>query len=413
MFNPELIRQDFPILSREVNHQPLIYFDNAATTQKPQAMLEALVNYYSQHNANVNRGLHTLGDESTQALTQAKETIAKHFRSSSDELILTKNSTEGFNLLGYSWGLSDLNQDQVILVSQLEHHSNLIIWQEVAEKTGAKLQVVKLNSDLSFDYTEFEKLLKAFGSRVSLISLNHLSNVTGLDLNLENIYSLKSEYARNSKLVLDIAQSAAHQPVDFSRPEVDAVVFSAHKMYGPMGIGGMLVKPDWLKQLQPIFFGGGMIEAVDWKHSSYQKTNERFVAGTPNVAGAVAWAAALDYLNQFDSGHIKKHLQSLSQYTVESLEEFDWLDLVGVNNDKHPKQSIVSYSIKGAHGHDVAQVLNSFGIAARSGHHCTQPLHLEYELGGTLRFSYAIYNTLDEVDHLKQALGQTEKILKL
>lgn len=411
MFNPDEIKKQFPIFSRQIHGQPLVYLDSAATSQKPQAVIDALVDYYSNHNANVHRGVHTLSDESTTMYEQSRQTIAQFFGATAKQLILTKNTTEAINLIGYSWALNILETEDVILVSQLEHHSNLLVWQEVARQTGAKLVIVKVTESGQVDMADLGRYLKTLGERIKIVSLSQLSNVTGAILSVEEVVGLIRQHAPKAKLVLDCAQSAPQFKIDFGSLGADAIVFSGHKLYGPMGIGGLIVKTDWLKQFRPFLLGGGMIKIVDWKESTFVDAPEKFDAGTPNVADTVGLAAAVEFLADLGMDHVEKHSRDLVGYGLSLLSNLSNLRIIGPTAVKDRLGS-VAFTYTGINGHDVAQILDSQGIAVRSGHHCTQPLHIQYGWGASVRVSFGVYNSPADIDRLVEGLRKVKEIIR-
>jgi cysteine desulfurase/selenocysteine lyase len=395
------IRKDFPILSRTINNHPLVYLDNAATSQKPQVVIDAITNYYSHHNANVHRGIHTLGDESTQAYQNARVTISRFIGASEpNELIFIRNTTEAVNLVAYSWGLSHLRQGDEIIVTELEHHSNLIPWQRVCEQTGAKLIFLPItaNGDLATEYLE-----SLVGKRTKLVALTHISNVLGTVNDVYHLTKTIKGYQSKVKIFLDAAQSVPHMPIHVSQLNVDFMAFSGHKMLGPMGIGGLWIKKDLLLELDPFLVGGGMIKEVIKSKSTWADLPDRFDAGTPNVAGAVGLAAACEYLKQVDLLAIHEHEHLLTTYSLNRLIELEGEGKVNVYGprDLENRAGILTFNIVGAHAHDVAQILDrEFGIAIRSGHHCNQILNDALGVPATCRASVYLYNTQEEIDLL-------------
>lgn len=411
MFNPDKIKKQFPIFSRQIHGHPLVYLDTAATAQKPKQVIDALVDYYSNHNANIHRGVHTLGDESTHMFEHARETVATFLGASSKQLIFTKNTTEAINLIGYSWALNHISSDEVILVSKLEHHSNLLVWQEVVRQAGAKLVVVRVTDDGHVDIPELERYLSGLGERIRILALSHLSNITGSVLPLEEVTELVKRYAPQAKLVLDCAQSAPALMLDFADMKVDALTFSGHKLYGPMGIGGLVVTQSWLKEFRPFMLGGGMIKVVDYQAATYVETPEVFDAGTPNVADTVGLASAVEFLEELSMDQVEQHSRDLVRYSLSRLSDLNNLSIIGPV-DPQKRLGSVAFTIDGLNGHDIAQVLDSQGIAVRSGHHCTQPLHLEFGWGASVRASFGVYNSKADVDQLIVGLVKAQEVLR-
>lgn len=441
MFDLEMIRDDFPILSRKVNGKPLVYLDNAATSQKPQVVIDALVDYYRNHNANVHRGIHTLGDESTRMYAEAREKIASFLGAKPNELVLVRNTTEAINLVAFAWARENLKEgdpstnsgQSVIVVSELEHHSNLVTWQEVAKATGAGVAFVKVNNSGEIDLEDFEYLLEALGEEVKLIALSAVSNTTGAELDIERVIKIKKKYAKSAKILIDGAQSVPQKKTEFDQWGVDFLAFSGHKMYGPMGIGGLLVKEQVFAEMGVFLTGGGMIAAVELTGTEFGDIPDKYDAGTPNVAGAVGLAAACEYLEVLEMDQVEKHARELTEYAVEKLSKISCISLIGpmkrncksetlsskknlnrkAENSKLGRLGSVAFVYEGVHAHDVAQVLDSEGVAVRSGHHCTQPLHSKFGWVATTRASFGIYNTKADVDKLVEGLEKVKKVFKL
>lgn len=421
MFNPKRVQEDFPIMKRKIHGKRLVYLDNAATSQKPQVVIDALVDYYSNHNANVHRGIHVLGDESTKMYQQARERVADFFGARGNELVFVRNTTEALNLVAYAWARRELTQGEVIITSELEHHSDLVTWQEVAKDTGAGLTFAEVNEEGEIDVDHLRALLEKLGKGVKLIALAMVSNATGAVLDVGRVVELKKRYAREAVLVLDAAQAAPHMKIDFSKLEAEFVAFSGHKMYGPMGIGGLLAKEDILDSMEPFMTGGGMIREVELTGTEYADLPDRYDAGTPNVGGAVALAAAVDYLNGLGMDNVEKHGKILVEYALEKLEKVEEVKLVGPSfaeaseggsGKRLSRLGSVAFVYEGVHAHDVAQILDSEGVAVRSGHHCTMPLHSKFEWTATTRASFGVYNTREDVDRLIGGLNKVEQVFK-
>lgn len=399
------IRLDFPILSRLVHDHPLIYLDNAATSQKPQVVIDALVDYYTVHNANVHRGIHTLGDESTQAYNQARATIASFIGASHpNELIFVRNTTEAINLVAFSWGLAHLKSGDEIIVTELEHHSNLVTWQQVCLQTGAKLIFLPItnNGDLADEYLE-----SLVGKRTRLVALAHISNVLGTINDVYHLVKKIKTFQPSVKIMLDAAQSIPHQPVNVSQLNVDFTAFSGHKMLGPMGIGGLYIKKDILETLEPFLVGGGMIKDVKRDHTTWAELPDRFDAGTPNVAGALGLAAACQYLKKQGMLQVREHEINLTSHGLDQLQDLEKQGIVTLygQRDSSKRAGILTFNVTGVHAHDVAQILDrEFGIAIRSGHHCNQILHSKLNLPATCRASFYLYNTQEETNTLVKGI---------
>ena len=400
------IKKDFPILERKVHEKPLVYLDNAATSQKPKQVVEAMVDYYYNHNANVHRGIHVLGDESTKLYHESRDVIAKFFGAKSNELIFVRNTTEAINLVAYSWARNNISEGELIVTSELEHHSNLVTWQEVARETGAGLVYVNVGKDGQVDMEDLDAVLDKLGKDVKLIALTGVSNATGAELDVSKLIELKKKYAGGAKILLDGAQMAPHKRINFDKLGVEFLGFSGHKMYGPMGVGGLLVKEEVLKKMQPVLVGGGMISEVELLGTTYADLPDRFDAGTPNVAGAVGLMAACIYLEKIGMNDVEKHGRELASYAYKKLSDLEVVEVVGPEK----RLGSVAFRYKGVHAHDVAQVLDSEGIAVRSGHHCTMPLHNKFEWVATTRASFGIYNSKEDVNSLVKALEKVEKV---
>lgn len=412
---PDQIKNDFPILQDE----NLVYLDNAATSQKPYQVIKAISDYYQTKNANVHRGVHRLSDESTLIYEQARQTISQFFGAKPEELILTRNTTESINGVAYGWADHHLSEGDVILTTPLEHHSNLVVWQQVCGRVGCRLEFVEISEEGLLNLADLEQKLNNFP--VKLISLTHISNALGSVLPTSSVADLLNSKFRpedRPRVVLDGAQSAPHMPIDFSQLGVDFYAFSGHKMLGPMGIGGLLVKSELLNsgEMQPWYFGGGMIAEVSLRQTSFHENPvDRFTPGTPDVASAVGLAAACDYLSQFGMSAVLEHDLQLVEYALERLSSIDWLQLVGPKTAKNHADDLqrlgsVAFICPGIHAHDVAQVLDGQGVAVRSGHHCTMPLHTANDWIATVRASFQIYNSKDDVDRLIQGLEKVKNV---
>ena len=416
-FNLTSIQADFPILQRQVNGKPLVYLDNAATTQKPQVVIDAITNYYTQHNANVHRGVHALSDESTRLFEESRQVVADFFSSFPEEVIFCSNSTAALNGVAYGWADHHLQNGDLILTSIQEHHSNLVVWQEVAKRTGAQLIFIELDELGQLNLEHFQKMLHDHDKKIKLVALTQVSNALGVINPIEEMMALlKKQFGENRpRVVLDVAQSAPRIPISFPELDVDFLAFSGHKLLGPMGSGGLLVKKELLKsgEMQPWLFGGGMIQTVGAEVSDYaEEIVDRFVAGTPDVASAVGLAAAIRYMQKIGMDSILKHDQQLVQYTLEQLETFPQVNIIGPRPDFPQLKRVGSVSLiyQGVQAHDVAQVLDSEGVAVRSGHHCTMPLHQHFHWQASTRLSFEIYNSTQDIDVFIQALHKVKQV---
>lgn len=413
--SPAIVTQ-FPILQRRVHGQRLSYLDNAATTQKPQRVLDALVEYYSQHNANVHRGVHTLSDESTQVFLDAHEKVAAFFGATSAQLLFTRNTTEAMNHLAWGWR-TNLNPGDVVVTTLQDHHSSLVPWQQVATDRQARVVTWPVTTDGSLDLEAGLTLLKEHLQSLRVIVLPHVSNVIGSVTPIDEIVAWLRDHNLRDKVlvVLDAAQSAPHLPIDFTELRIDALVFSGHKLYGPMGSGGAIVSLHLLKKLTPVLTGGGMIDTVTSQTASFSEDPvDRFTAGTPDVASLVGLAAAFEWFQAIGWDAIQEHEHNLLQYAWQKLSENPRVDLIGpaVTVSPHSRVGSVSWLYEGAHAHDVAQILDRAGVAVRSGHHCTMPFHAAMQWQATCRASVAVYNTRQDIDQLCAGLLEVDKVFR-
>lgn len=402
-FDPEVLRRDFPILQQSVNGAPLVYLDNAATTQKPEAVIEAIGNYYRHDNANVHRGVHTLSDRATLAFEAARETVARFINSPrSHQVIWTRGATEAINLVAYSWGRKQLRAGDRILVSYLEHHSNIVPWQLVAAATGAEVVPIPITEAGDIDLQALAGLLD---ERVKLVAINHVSNALGTINPVAEISRMA--HAAGAKILVDGAQAVAHMAVDVQSIGCDFYVFSAHKLFGPTGIGVLWGREALLEDMPPFLGGGEMIETVSFSGSTWNTLPFKFEAGTPNIAGAIGLAAAIDYLAGIDIEAAAAHEVNLLQHSVTLAAQVDGLRRIG-----SPSQAvgIFSFVLEGVHPSDLGMLLDEQGIAVRTGHHCTQPLMAHYQLPGTVRASYSLYNTADDVERLFAGIHKAKRL---
>ncbi|MGO3183944.1 MAG: aminotransferase class V-fold PLP-dependent enzyme [Aequorivita sp.] len=401
-FNIQKIRDDFPILSRKVNGYPLVYLDNAATSQKPQQVIDCIVDYYSNYNANIHRGVHTLSQEATDAYEAARQKIQTHFNAKeSYEILFTAGTTHGINLVAN--GFSEiLKKGDEIIVSAMEHHSNIVPWQMLCERTGASLKVIPMNEEGALIMEEYEDLLC---EKTKLVFVNHISNALGTINPIEKI--IKKAHKVGAAVLIDGAQSCSHVKPDFQQLDVDFYVTSAHKMCGPTGVGILYMKEEWGNKLPPYQGGGEMIAEVTFEKTTYAGLPHKFEAGTPNICGGIAFGAAIDYLNEIGFEAIEKHENELLEYATEKLLEIEGLKIYGTGH----KTSVVSFNIEGLHPYDIGTIVDKLGIAVRTGHHCAQPIMDFYKIPGTVRASFAFYNTIEEVDALVNAVKKAKMML--
>ena len=403
MFNVEAIRKDFPILSRKVNGKPLVYFDNAATTQKPQQVIDVIVDYYSNYNANIHRGVHTLSQEATDLYEQARLKIQSHFNAKfSHEIIFTSGTTHSINLVANGFS-SLLKKGDDIIVSALEHHSNIVPWQMLCERTGATLKVIPMNEEGELIMSEFDTLLS---KNTKLVFVNHISNALGTINPIE--YIIEEAHKIGAAVLIDGAQSTPHIKPDVQALDADFYVTSAHKICGPTGVGMLYGKESWLKKLPPYQGGGEMIAEVSFEKTTYADLPHKFEAGTPNICGGIAFGAAIDYMNGIGFENIAAYENELLEYGTTKLLEIEGLKIYGTS--KH-KTSVISFNLKGIHPYDVGTILDKLGIAVRTGHHCAQPIMDFYKIPGTVRASFAFYNTKAEIDTFIEAVKKAKMML--
>jgi len=401
----ERIRADFPILQRQVNGRPLIYLDNAATTQKPRQVIDALVDFYTTTNANVHRGVHTLSVESTDLYEAARERIGNFVGARSpEELVFVRNTTEAVNLVAVCWGRANLKPGDEILASALEHHSNLVPWQRVAQETGARIRLIQLTPDGTVDLDDYRQLLSP---RTRVVAIAHASNVLGTISNLAEISDLAHRVG--AIVVADGAQSVPNVPTDVTALGIDFLAFSGHKMLGPTGIGGLWGRRELLEEMPPFLGGGGMIREVFEDRATWAPLPEKFDAGTPNIADAIALGVAADYLDNLGMPNVRAHEIDVAGYALERLAEVPDVRVYGPR-DQSLRTGVVSFNLEGVHPHDAGTVLDEAGIAVRAGHHCCQPLHRLLDVAATLRASFYIYNSRDEVDALVDALNTARRL---
>ncbi len=403
MIDVTTIRKDFPILSRKVNGNALVYLDNAATSQKPQQVIDCIVDYYANYNANIHRGVHALSQEATDAYEAARRKIQSHFGiAKPHEVILTSGTTHGINIVasGFSSMLSPGDQ---IIVSQLEHHSNIVPWQMLCKHTGAVLKVIPMNQQGALDMDAYQELLC---SKTKLVFVNHISNTLGTINPIE--FMIQKAHQVGAAILIDGAQSCSHVKPDLVALDCDFYVTSAHKMCGPTGIGMLYGKEKWLEKLPPYQGGGEMIDQVTFEHTTYAGLPHKFEAGTPNVCGGIAFGAAIDYLNAIGFTGIANHEASLLEYATKKLLEIDGLKIYGTTKEK---TSVISFNIEGIHPYDIGTIIDKLGIAVRTGQHCTQPIMDFFNISGTVRASFAFYNTIEEVDLLIAAVKKAKMML--
>ena len=397
-------KKDFPILKSKVNGQPLIYFDNAATSQKPQCVIDAINNYYKNFNSNVHRGVHELSQRATSEYESTRATVRDFIGAKkSNQIIFTKGTTDGINIVASSWAENQLKKGDEILITTMEHHSNIVPWQMLCEKLGTKLIVSPINENGEIIMNEFESLINA---RTKLIALTHVSNTLGTINPIEEITLLAKE--NNCKILIDAAQSIPHFKVDVSSFDCDFLVFSGHKIFAPTGVGILYVKEDRFPEMKPYQGGGDMIKEVSFEKTTYNTHPHKFEAGTPNIAGVIGLNEALKYVSKIGIDNIAIIENELLKYALEKISEIDKLKIFGNAKDK---ASVISFTVEGIHPFDLGTLLDQLGIAIRTGHHCTQPLMSFYNIPGTARVSFAFYNQKSEIDFFINSLKKAIKML--
>ncbi len=404
MIDVEKIREDFPILKREVNGRPLVYLDNAATSQTPKQVIDCIVDYYQNLNANIHRGVHTLSQEATDAYEAARKTIQTHYNiAHAHEVILTSGTTHSINLVANGFS-SFLKSGDEILVSAMEHHSNIVPWQMLAERTGAILKVIPMNENGELVMEAYHNLL---GDKTKLVFCNHVSNALGTVNPIDEI--VEAAHAHDAAVLIDGAQAAPHIKVDLQALDVDFYTMSAHKVCGPTGIGMLYGKQKWLNALPPYQGGGEMIAEVTFEKTTYADLPHKFEAGTPNICGGIAFGAALDYMNAIGFEAIAAYEAELLAYATEKLLEIKGMKIYGTAAEK---TSVISFNIQGIHPYDIGTILDKLGVAVRTGHHCAQPIMDYYKIPGTVRASFSFYNTMAEVDVLVESVKRAQSMLQ-
>ncbi len=403
MFDVHKIRRDFPILTREVNGKPLVYFDNAATSQTPQQVIDVIVDYYQNYNANIHRGVHALSQEATDKYEQARQIIQKHFNSArAHEIIFTSGTTHSINIVanGYS---SILKKGDEIIVSALEHHSNIVPWQMLCERTGAVMKVIPMNQEGELVMHVYDELLS---DKTKLVFCNHISNALGTINPIEEI--IEKAHQVGAAVLIDGAQAAPHLVADVKALDVDFYTISAHKVCGPTGVGMFYGKEEWLNKLPPYQGGGEMIAEVTFEKTTYADLPHKFEAGTPNICGGIAFGAALEYMNAIGFDAIASYENELLEYATQKLLEIEGLKIYGTAKQK---TSVISFNIKDVHPYDMGSILDKLGIAVRTGHHCAQPIMDFFNIPGTVRASFSFYNTKEEIDLLIASVKRAKNML--
>jgi cysteine desulfurase/selenocysteine lyase len=410
MLDPYKIRQDFPILRRKINNHPLIYLDNAATTQKPKQVIEAIKEFYENYNANVHRAIHTLSQESSELYENAHEEVAKFINADGmEEIVFVRGTTEAINLVAYAWGLHNLKSEDEVLVTLMEHHSNIVPWEMLSKIKGFKVKYAEVNDDGILNCESFEN---AISHKTKIVCLSHVSNVTGVITDVKRVAKITHEYG--ALVLVDGAQSVPHLPVDVKDLDIDFLAFSGHKMLGPTGIGALYGKREILEEMKPFHGGGSMIKEVTFntmtRHCSISLNDLpwKFEGGTPNICGGIGLMTAVKYLKGVGMENVKEHEGILTEYAIGRMQECEKVTIYGPK-DASLKCGILPFNVEGLSSHDVALFLDSYGIMIRSGFHCAQPLHEKFRLKSSARASFYIYNTLEEIDRLVKALKEIER----
>ncbi|MFT6748197.1 MAG: cysteine desulfurase/selenocysteine lyase [Flavobacterium sp.] len=403
MINIQKVRADFPILTQKVNGKTLVYFDNGATSQKPQVVIDAISKYYQEINANIHRGVHTLSQLATDAYEESRLKIQKHINAKhSCEVLFTSGTTHGINLVSNGFA-SILKPGDEVLVSALEHHSNIVPWQMLCEKTGAVLKVIPMNLDGELIMSDFDKLLS---DKAKIVTVNHISNALGTINPIKEIIDKAHKFG--AAVLIDGAQAVPHLKPDVQELDCDFYVFSGHKICGPTGTGILYGKEDWLNKLPPYQGGGEMIKEVSFEKTTYAELPHKFEAGTPNIAGGIVLGTALDYMNSIGFENIAEYENELLEYGTQKLLEIEGLKIYGTAKEK---TSVISFNIDGIHPYDIGTIVDQNGIAVRTGHHCAQPIMTFFDIPGTIRASFAFYNTKEEIDYLVVSLQKAIKML--
>lgn len=404
MLNPLQLKKEFPIFDRTVNGKPLVYLDNASTTQKPQSVLDELLRFYSTMNANIHRGVHTLSEEATTAYEHVREQV-RTFLNAADaaEIIFTRNTTESINLVASTYGEQNIYSGDVIVVSALEHHSNLVPWQQLCQKKGAELKIIPMMEDGTLDLSGLDELID---ERCKIVAVTQVSNVLGTVVPLKKI--IEAAHRAGAIVLVDGAQGVPHCGVNVQELDCDFLAFSAHKMFGPTGVGVLYGKKKLLEDMPPFLFGGDMVKEVDEHHANWNDLPWKFEAGTPNIGGVVAFGKAIEFLQSLNMNEVQAHEATLVRYAREKLAQFPDLRILGPASSA----GAVSFHIPGVHPHDVASILNEAGVAIRAGHHCAQPTMKRLQVPATSRMSFSVYTTTDDIDAAIEALKDVYKIFK-
>jgi cysteine desulfurase/selenocysteine lyase len=408
--NISKIRQDFPILKRKINgNKTLVYLDNAATTQKPISVINAIYDYYMNYNSNIHRAVHQLAEEATLEYEKTREKVAKFINArSTDEIIFTRNATEAINLVSYSWGRTNINRDDRIVITEIEHHSNIVPWQILTQEKDAKLDYIGIDNNGYLNMEDCNRYLQS--NKVKLLSISHMSNVLGTIVPINEIIELAHQ--KGIVVLVDGAQSVPHMPIDVQKMDCDFMVFSAHKMLGPTGVGVLYAKKEILNEMQPFIAGGDMIKEVYKHRTIYNDLPYKFEGGTPNIADVIGFGAAIDYLKKIGMHNVREHEIEITNYAIKAIADIKDITLYGPPNANH-RGGVIAFNIGDIHPHDLATIMNDYGIAIRSGHHCAQVLMGRLNIAAASRTSFYIYNTKEEVDKFINALDEARRIFRI
>lgn len=406
--NSYALRNDFPIFKKKINGKELVYLDNASTTQKPYSVIDSITDFYTNYNSNIHRAVYQLAEEATELYEQSREKIANFINVRPEEIVFTRNTTESINLIAHSWARSNLKKDDGIVITELEHHSNIVPWQILCQEIGTRLEYVGIDENGFLDLEHMIELISS--KKVKLVSLSHMSNVLGTIVPIEGIIKVAHEHG--IPVIVDGAQSVPHMPVNVKNMDCDFLVFSAHKMLGPTGVGVLYAKKEFLEKMRPFMGGGDMIKEVFKFHTNYNEVPYKFEAGTPNIADVVGFGAAIDYLEKIGMENIRRHEISLTDYALESILALKYVTVYGPRDPKY-RGGVISFNIADIHPHDLATIMNDHGIAIRSGHHCAQVLMQRLDVPATSRASFYIYNTKEEIDKFVNAIKEAGRIFKI
>jgi len=402
------LRNDFPIFRKKINGKDLVYLDNASTTQKPYTVIDSITDFYSNYNSNIHRAVYQLAEEATKMYEHSREKIANFINARPEEIIFTRNTTESINLIAHSWARLNLKKDDGVAITEIEHHSNIVPWQILSQEIGTRLEYVGIDENGFLDLEHMIELISS--KKIKLVSLSHMSNVLGTIVPIEKIIRIAHE--NGIPVIVDGAQSVPHMPVNVENMDCDFLVFSAHKMLGPTGVGVLYAKKEHLDKMKPFLAGGDMIKEVFKFHTDYNEVPYKFEAGTPNIADVVGFGAAIEYLEKIGMENIRKHEIYLTDYALESMLSLKYVTIYGPR-DPNERGGVISFNIADIHPHDLATIMNNHGIAIRSGHHCAQVLMQRLDVPATSRASFYIYNTKEEIDRFVNAIKEAGRIFKI